>query len=168
MARWRIGANSWNCTVRPLYSRRLRFSMDWPDAANSTCRAKFFVFTGAQPFDILRMSAGLGAMTGLLILGPARMKDLALGLTSLFTDSPTRLKAMSRIDSLKEAKRGIGVSCQCGRSARITARGRTVCYECFDADMGYLLDPVRYANQRMRERVREFDRVRHASIRMLD
>jgi predicted ATPase len=30
--------------------------MDWPDAANSTCGAKFFVFTGAQPFDILRMS----------------------------------------------------------------------------------------------------------------
>ena len=71
---------------------------------------------------------------------------------------------MSRVDSLKEAKRGIGVSCQCGKSARITARGRTVCYECFDADMGYLLDPVRYANQRMRERVREFDRMRDAWI----
>ena len=75
---------------------------------------------------------------------------------------------MSRIDSLKEAKRGIGVICQCGKSARITARGRTLCYECFDEDMGYVLDPVRYANQRMRERVREFDRMLDASIRMLN
>ena len=79
-----------------------------------------------------------------------------------------RLKAMSRIDSLKEAKRGIGVSCQCGKSARITARGRTLCYECFDEDMGYVLDPAGYANQRMRERIREFDRMRDGSIRMLD
>ena len=75
---------------------------------------------------------------------------------------------MSSIDSLKEAKRGIGVTCQCGKFARITARGRTLCYECFDEEMGYVLDPVRYANQRMRERVREFDRVWHVSIRMLD
>ena len=75
---------------------------------------------------------------------------------------------MSSIDSLKEAKRGIGVSCQCGKSARITARGQTLCYECFDEDMGYILDPVRYANRRMRERIREFDRMRHPSIRMFD
>ena len=75
---------------------------------------------------------------------------------------------MSRIDSLKEAKRGIGVTCQCGKSARITARGRTLCYECFDEEMGYVLDPVGYANRRMRERVREFDRMRDAWIRMLD
>jgi hypothetical protein len=75
---------------------------------------------------------------------------------------------MSSIDSLKEAKRGIGVRCQCGKSARITARGQTLCYECFDEDMGYMLDPVRYANRRMRERIREFDRMRHASIRMFD
>jgi hypothetical protein len=75
---------------------------------------------------------------------------------------------MSRIDSLKEAKRGIGISCQCGKSARITARGQTLCYECFDVEMGYVLDPVGYANRRMRERVREFDQMRHASIRMLD
>ena len=75
---------------------------------------------------------------------------------------------MSRIDSLKEAKRGIGVSCQCGKSARITARGRTLCYECFDEDMGYIIDPVRYANRRMRERIRAFDRMRRASIRRLD
>jgi hypothetical protein len=75
---------------------------------------------------------------------------------------------MSSIDSLKEAKRGIGVTCQCGKSARITARGQTLCYECFDEDMGYVLDPVRYANRRMRKRIREFDRMRDASIRMFD
>jgi hypothetical protein len=74
---------------------------------------------------------------------------------------------MSRIDSLKEAKRGVGVTCACGKAARITARGQTLCYECFDEDMGYILDPVRYANHRMRERVREVDQIRHASIRML-
>ena len=33
-----------------------------------------------------------------------------------------------------------------------------MCYECFDKDMGYILDPVRYADQRMRERVREIER----------
>jgi hypothetical protein len=75
---------------------------------------------------------------------------------------------MSSIDSLKEAKRGIGVSCQCGKSARITARGQTLCYECFDEDMGYVLDPAGYANRRMRERIRAFDRMRRASIRRLD
>ena len=75
---------------------------------------------------------------------------------------------MSRIDSLKETTRGIGVTCQCGKFARITARGRTLCYECFDEEMGYVLDPVRYANQRIRERVRKFDRMRDASIRMSD
>jgi hypothetical protein len=42
---------------------------------------------------------------------------------------------MSRIDSLTEVKRGISVTCQCGKSARITARGQTLCYECFDEDM---------------------------------
>ncbi len=67
---------------------------------------------------------------------------------------------MSRIDSLKEAMRGIGVACPCGKSARITARGRTLCYECFDRDMGYILDPEGYLD-RMRERMREFDRLRH-------
>jgi hypothetical protein len=67
---------------------------------------------------------------------------------------------MSRIDSLKEAKRGIGVTCPCGKSARVTARGRTLCYECFDRDMGYILDPEGYLD-RMRERMREFDRLRH-------
>jgi len=46
---------------------------------------------------------------------------------------------MSRIDSLTEVKRGTGVTCQCGKSARITARGQTLCYECFDEDMRYAL-----------------------------
>jgi hypothetical protein len=70
---------------------------------------------------------------------------------------------MARIDSLKEVKRGIGVTCPCGKPARITARGRTSCYECFDGDIGYILNE-RYANQRMRERIREFDRMRDAWI----
>jgi hypothetical protein len=70
---------------------------------------------------------------------------------------------MSSIDSLKEAKRGVGVTCRCGKPARITARGRTLCYECFDEDMGYLLDPAGYAKRRMLERIREFDRMRDAS-----
>ena len=52
---------------------------------------------------------------------------------------------MSSIDSLTEAKRGIGVTCR--KSARITARGRTLCYECFEEDMGYLLEPIGYANE---------------------
>jgi len=65
---------------------------------------------------------------------------------------------MSRLDSLKEAKRGIGVTCQCGKSARITVRGRTLCYECFDREIERTLDRVNYADQRMRERVREIDR----------
>jgi hypothetical protein len=75
-----------------------------------------------------------------------------------FIGSPDEAKAMSRLDSLKEAKRGTGATCQCGKSARLTVRGQTLCYECFDEDMGYILDPVRYAYQRMRERVRELDR----------
>ena len=74
---------------------------------------------------------------------------------------------MSTTDRLKEVKRGIGVICQCGKSARVTARGRTLCYDCFDEEMGYILDPAEYANRRMRERVREFDRTRNASISKL-
>ena len=65
---------------------------------------------------------------------------------------------MSRLDSLKEATRGIGVTCQCGKPGRITARGQTLCYECFDEEMGYILDPAGCAEQRMRERIREIDR----------
>jgi hypothetical protein len=66
---------------------------------------------------------------------------------------------MSHIESLKEAKRGIGLTCRCGNSARITVRGQTLCYECFDEDMGYILDPAGYADRRTRERIREIDRV---------
>ena len=75
---------------------------------------------------------------------------------------------MSTTDRLNQAKRGIGVTCPCGKPARITARSQTLCYECFDEEMGYILDPAKYANQRMRERVRDFDRMRHASIEMFD
>jgi hypothetical protein len=74
---------------------------------------------------------------------------------------------MSTIDRLKEVKRGIGVTCQCGKFARVTARGRTLCYDCFDEEMGYILDPAEYANRRVRERIRKFDRMRDASIRMV-
>jgi len=65
---------------------------------------------------------------------------------------------MRRLDSLEEAKRGIGMTCQCGKSARATVRGRTLYYECFDEDMRRILDSVGHAKQRMRERVREIDR----------
>jgi hypothetical protein len=65
---------------------------------------------------------------------------------------------MSRLDSLKEAKRGTGPTCQCGKPARLTVRGQTLCYECFDKDMGYILDHASNADQPMRERIREIDR----------
>jgi hypothetical protein len=65
---------------------------------------------------------------------------------------------MSRLDSLKEAKRGTGATCQCGKSTRITMRGQTLCYECFDRQIEWILDPVSNAHRRMRERVREIDR----------
>jgi hypothetical protein len=65
---------------------------------------------------------------------------------------------MSRIDSLKEVKRGIGVTCRCGKSARITARGQTLCYECLDQEMEYILDAAGHA-KRMRERVGKLDRL---------
>jgi len=72
--------------------------------------------------------------------------------------SPDEAKAMSRLDSLKEARRGTGATCSCGKPARLTVRGQTLCYECSDEDMGYILDPVRYAERRVRERIREIDR----------
>ena len=64
---------------------------------------------------------------------------------------------VSRIDTLKETKRGIGILCGCGKPARITARAQTLCYECFDALMGILLEPIG-AHQALRERV--FKRIR--------
>ena len=57
---------------------------------------------------------------------------------------------MSRLDSLKEAQRGTGATCQCGKPARLTVRGQTLCYECFDHASN--------AEQPMRERIREIDR----------
>jgi hypothetical protein len=75
---------------------------------------------------------------------------------------------MSTTDKLKDLKRGIGVICQCGKSARVTAQGRTLCYDCFDEEMGYILDSAKYASRQMRERIREFDRMRDASIRMFN
>ena len=71
---------------------------------------------------------------------------------------PDGAKAMSRLDSLMDARRGAGATCQCGKSARLTVRGQTLCNECFDEDMGYILDNAGNADQRMRERVREIDR----------
>jgi hypothetical protein len=67
---------------------------------------------------------------------------------------------MSRIDSLKEARRGIGLICRCGKSARVTVRGQTFCYECFDEEMGHILDSEGQAKRRMRERIREVHRAR--------
>ena len=65
---------------------------------------------------------------------------------------------MSRLDSLKEAKRGTGPTCQCGKPARLTVRGQTLYYECLDEDMVYILDHAGNPDQRMRERVREIER----------
>lgn len=42
---------------------------------------------------------------------------------------------MSRIDSLTEARRGIGICCPCGKPARITVRGQNLCYGCFDRNV---------------------------------
>ena len=66
---------------------------------------------------------------------------------------------MSRLDTLAEAERGNGILCKCSKPARITARGLTLCYECFDEEMGYVSEPAGDADQRMRERIRESDRI---------
>jgi hypothetical protein len=71
---------------------------------------------------------------------------------------------MNSIDSLKEVKRGIGATCKCGKRARITARGQTLSHECIDEDLCYLVDPGGYAARGMSKRIREIDRIRHASI----
>ncbi|MGZ6211692.1 MAG: hypothetical protein ACXWNU_04640 [Candidatus Binataceae bacterium] len=99
---------------------------------------------------------GSSKKAGFLVHSPARMKTRGC----FFIKGQGRgLGAMSRIDSLKEVKSGIGLTCRCGKSARITVRGQTLCYECFDEDMGYILDPVGYAERRARERIRDVDRV---------
>jgi hypothetical protein len=69
---------------------------------------------------------------------------------------------MSRIDTLNEAKRGTGFLCGCGRPARITARGQTLCYGCFDTLMGFLLEPLDAhpgLRERIRERIRRLDQI---------
>ena len=66
---------------------------------------------------------------------------------------------MSRLDGLKEENRGIGVTCECGKSARITVRNRNLCYESFDQEIEWIVDPVGHAERRMRKRVREIDHV---------
>ena len=65
---------------------------------------------------------------------------------------------MSRIDTLKETKRGTGVLCGCGRPARITARSQTLCYKCFDLHLGFLLEPLD-AHPILKERIRKLDTI---------
>ena len=43
---------------------------------------------------------------------------------------------MSRLDSLMDARRGTGATCQCGKPTRLTVRGQTLYYECLYEDMG--------------------------------
>jgi hypothetical protein len=67
---------------------------------------------------------------------------------------------VSRNDIWQETKRGIGILCRCGRPARITARAQTLCYECFDAQMGILLEPLgahQGPTERAFKRIRELD-----------
>jgi hypothetical protein len=89
---------------------------------------------------------------------------LSQGVTSFLPEPEfvTPAYPMSRIDALKEAKRGTGVLCGCGRPARITARGQTLCYGCFDTQMGFLLEPLDAhpgLRQRIRERIRRLDQI---------
>ena len=49
---------------------------------------------------------------------------------------------MSRIDSLTEARRGIGICCPCGKPARITVRGQNLGCGCFDRNVDADLDPT--------------------------
>jgi len=43
------------------------------------------------------------------------------------------------LGQLQETKRGTGIVCRCGKPVRITARGQTLCYNCFDAE-GVLIE----------------------------
>ena len=65
---------------------------------------------------------------------------------------------MNRLDGQTETKRGTGIVCRCGKSARITVRGQNLCYECFDDFKSSIVDFVGDTERRMRERVREIDR----------
>ena len=61
------------------------------------------------------------------------------------------------MDGLQETKRGVGILCKCGKPARITARGMTLCYECFDAQMELLDARTEPARKRVLKRIRELD-----------
>ena len=60
------------------------------------------------------------------------------------------------MDGLQETKRGVGILCKCGKPARITARGQTLCYGCFDVQK--LLDArTEPERKRVLKRIRELD-----------
>ena len=61
------------------------------------------------------------------------------------------------MDGLQETKRGFGILCKCGKPARITARGLTLCYECLDAQMELLDARTELARKRVLKRIRELD-----------
>ena len=61
------------------------------------------------------------------------------------------------MDGLQETKRGVGILCKCGKPGRITARGLTLCYECFDAQTELLDARTEPARERVRKRIRELD-----------
>jgi hypothetical protein len=66
---------------------------------------------------------------------------------------------VSRMDGLQETKRGVGILCKCGKPARITARGLTSCYECFDAQMELLDARTEPARKRVLKRIRDLDQM---------
>ena len=70
-------------------------------------------------------------------------------------------KKVSRQDMLQETKRGAGILCRCGKPARITARGQTLCYKCFDAQEMLLerLDTYPGLRERVRYRIHGLDHV---------
>lgn len=61
------------------------------------------------------------------------------------------------MEGLQEAKRGVGILCKCGKPGRITARGLTLCYECFDGMMEFLDARTEPARKRVLKRIRELD-----------
>jgi hypothetical protein len=71
---------------------------------------------------------------------------------------------VSRMDALQETKRGVGILCRCGKPARITARGLTLCYECFDAQMEFLDAPAEPARKRVLKRIRYVDHMANTNV----
>ena len=61
------------------------------------------------------------------------------------------------MDGLQETKRGVGILCKCGKPGRITARGLTLGYECFQAT---------YAAVSKRSRIVELTTIASARLRM--